>query len=399
MTSNSSFPSSSAPANFQWRRLGGIVAVQSAMTLAWVVYGMYLPDLLVQLGFAKGLAGTLLIVEHFLEVIIEPVFGGLSDRSQNNIGSRLPLIGMGVVLASAFFIGLPAIATFVPAASPLRWAFPVMAVLWASAMAMFRSPALSLLRQASPKVELPLAASFLTLFQQLIGALRFTAYGIVLSLGPLVTFAIGSIAFLGAAAVLRKVTPPTPKESVGEALPPLSPRKIIVVVGMAIGIALGIRFLFAELSQVLTGQIGEDRLSMGLLGFNLAMAAWAIPAGKLATKVGSGKAMFAGLVSTALLLGGVAVVGAPVLLVFCLILMALSFTTVLNSMVPVVLSLVPDERSGLGVGTYFGAFGGALSLFALVFADVESLALKASLGALCFAGAGVFLVLGKRVLK
>lgn len=396
MTSNSSLASSSAPSNFQWQRLGGIVAVQSAMTLAWVTYSLYLPDLLVQLGFAKGLAGTLLIVEHFLEVIIEPVFGGLSDRSQNRIGSRLPWISLGVILASAFFIGLPAIATFVPAVSPLRWVFPVMAVLWASAMAIFRSPALSLLRQASPKVELPLAASFLTLVQQLIGALRFTAYGIVLSLGPLATFAIGSMAFLGAAAVLRQVTPPTPSsEAPGEPLPPLPPRTLVTIVGLAIGIALGVRFLFSDLAQIFALQLGKEQANMGMLGFNFILALCAIPVGQLASKLGNTKVMVTGLVGTALLLGGIAATASPVLLGIGLLLMGVSFSAVLNGMVPAVLSLVPEGRSGLGVGSYFGAFGGAISLFTLLFADMTSLPLKAGLGALCFVMAGLFLVFGK----
>jgi Na+/melibiose symporter-like transporter len=93
----------------QWRRLGGITAVQTAITLTWVIYSLYLPDLLVQLGFAKQLAATLLIIEHGLEAASEPIFGAMSDRSQQKMGTRFPWIILGVVLASAFLIALPII--------------------------------------------------------------------------------------------------------------------------------------------------------------------------------------------------------------------------------------------------------------------------------------------------
>ncbi len=35
-----------------WRQVLGLTAVQGAITLAWVIYRLYLPDLLAQFGWS-----------------------------------------------------------------------------------------------------------------------------------------------------------------------------------------------------------------------------------------------------------------------------------------------------------------------------------------------------------
>ena len=201
--------------NIQWTKLSGIVAMQGVMTLTWVIYALYLPQLLTKLGFAKELAGTILIIEHLLEIAIEPTFGLLSDRQQISRGTRFPYITIGIILASSFFLALPIITFLLSPDSRWRWLLPILAVLWASAMAIFRSPVLALLTQVSPQPQLPLAVSCLTFIQQLVKSLRFSVYGLILSLGSLFTFAIGSFSLLITATFLRKIMPayvpsPTP---------------------------------------------------------------------------------------------------------------------------------------------------------------------------------------------
>ncbi len=64
--------------------------MQGAITLAWVIYALYLPQLLTSVGLTKDLASLLLILEHCLEAGIEPLVGHLSDLSQQRLGSRFP---------------------------------------------------------------------------------------------------------------------------------------------------------------------------------------------------------------------------------------------------------------------------------------------------------------------
>ena len=87
-----------------WIRVWGIAALQGAITLSWVVYNLYLPIFLVQLGLSHQVAIALLVGENALEALIEPVLGRFSDRQQKSSGSRIPIITIGIVLSSAIFI-------------------------------------------------------------------------------------------------------------------------------------------------------------------------------------------------------------------------------------------------------------------------------------------------------
>ncbi|MDJ0636692.1 MAG: MFS transporter [Xenococcaceae cyanobacterium MO_188.B29] len=377
--------------NIQWRRISGIVAVQGSITLAWVIYALYLPNLLMQLGFSKSLAGIILIIEHALEAVIEPISGGLSDRSFQLLGTREPLIKLGVILAATFFLILPWFGFFIEPVSVWRWSLPVIAVLWASAMAIFRSPVIALLRLATPQPKLPIAASCLTLVQQLIGAFRFTAYNLILSAGPLFTFALGSFVLLGATVFLRRVTPPIAPQNTSQTLPKIPIRIVVLVVGVGIAIGWSLRFLMAGLA-IYFGQSA----SSGLLGFSLLLAIFAVPAGRFAVYVGNTRLVLGGMILTAILLKLVLSASSIFTLVIGSILMALAFSSVLNGIVPFVLELVPETRAGLGLGIYFGAFGGAISFFNLFFKGLNNLSLQTSLGAISLIVAGFFVAISLR---
>ncbi|PZV10856.1 MAG: MFS transporter, partial [Leptolyngbya sp.] len=117
--------------------------MQGAIALLWVIYNLYLVQLLTQLGFPQGLAVVLLVVENLLAMAIEPLVGTFSDQMQHRIGTRLPIISLGVVLTAGLFVVIPS--ALVWGQGALRWGLPLLLVAWAMAMALFRSPALSLL--------------------------------------------------------------------------------------------------------------------------------------------------------------------------------------------------------------------------------------------------------------
>jgi len=53
------------------------VWVQGAITLTWLIYNVYLPQLLTQFGFPASLAIGLLLAENALGVVLEPLDKGL----------------------------------------------------------------------------------------------------------------------------------------------------------------------------------------------------------------------------------------------------------------------------------------------------------------------------------
>ncbi|NEO26075.1 MAG: SLC45 family MFS transporter [Kamptonema sp. SIO4C4] len=382
-----------------WWRVGGITTVQGAITLCWVIYNLYLPVLLVQWGFSQQLAGILLMIENALEAVIEPLAGNVSDRTQQFLGTRLPFILLGVVLAAALFMALPALVVFGSPTAVIRWLLPILAVVWAVAMALFRSPVMSLLVKASPKVQLPLAASCLTFIQQLAGSLRFTAYGLILSLGAPFAFALGTGVLLAGAAFLRWVTPPDAPVIDSSREREHFPWQVLpMLIGTAMGLAWGLRFLMPTVAASLQRFLGEQT-PWGMVAFSFAIAIMALPAGKLATSLGNQSAMLWGIAAIAILIQLLAY--SPILVMVGLgaLLLSFAFSLVLNGSIPFVLNLVPSQRAGLGIGCYFGAFGAAMSLFdALILPQEEiTMTLRATFSAIAFIIAGGFIAGSRRI--
>ena len=73
-----------------WGQVLGLASVQGAITLAWIIYGAYLPALLLELGLPLSMGLKLLIIESALAVLMEPVMGGLSDRSYSGWAVGFP---------------------------------------------------------------------------------------------------------------------------------------------------------------------------------------------------------------------------------------------------------------------------------------------------------------------
>lgn len=196
------------PKGVMWLQVCGLAGMQAAITLFWLIYNLYIPQLLVQIGFSRDLAIGLLIVENVLAIIIEPLVGGLSDDRKRWITGRFPFISLGAIASSALFILIPAIVTFSQPSEVIRWIFLFVVVTWSLAMGIFRSPAIALLGKYAGSADLPLAASLLTLTGGIINAFRPVSNNFILSLGAVFTFAFGSFVMLGAAFVLRFLDPP-----------------------------------------------------------------------------------------------------------------------------------------------------------------------------------------------
>lgn len=385
-----------------WRQVGGVAALQGAITLSWMLYRLYLPKLLEGFGF-PGFDRGITILEDTLAIAIEPVAGWLSDKQRHWMGTRFPLIVVGAILSSVLFITIPAIFIFGNPVSPLRWILPVVIVAWAIAMAMFRSPAVSLLGQYASQTQLPQAMSLLVLVGGLVGAARPVAGDFILSLGPAFAFAIGSFVLLGAVAFLRSVNPDAavselpPATAISEGVS-IMPLGLIAVTGMAV--AWGSRAMGERiLPHVFQTQIADVNVKLLMAGFTLALAVASLLAGVIAVRLGNQRTLLGGLVATAVLL--LVMVFSQGLVMVAVTVLAVIFTNSLitTGAVPFVLSLVPPRRGGFGVGLYFGGFSLGMSLYSLVFVTPKAIpaVTTAIVGAIAFLVAGVCVVAGDRI--
>jgi len=385
-----------------WRQVGGVAALQAAITLTWMLYRLYLPQLLAGFGFA-GFDRGITILEDSLAITIEPFAGWLSDKQRHWMGTRFPLIVVGTMLSSVLFIAIPAIFIFGNPVSPLRWMLPVVIVAWSIAMAMFRSPAVSLLGQYATQTQLPQAVSLLVFVGGLVAAAKPVAGDFILNLGPAFAFAIGSFVLLGAVAFLRSVNP----DAALSELPPdtaipervsITALGLVAVTGMAV--AWGSRAMGERvLPHVFQTQIAAVDSKLLMAGFSLGVAFASLLAGVIAVRWGNQRTLLGGLVATAVLLlvmvfsQGFVMVAATVL--------AVIFTNslIITAVVPFALSLVPGPRGGLGVGFYFGGFSLGMTFYSVVFVapKVVPPGTTAIVGAIAFLLAGVCVVAGDRL--
>jgi len=248
-------------------------------------------------------------------------------------------------------------------------------------MAVFRSPAISLLGKYATRPELTMAASFLTLAGGIIGAFKPIADDFVVSTGPMVAFAIGSFVLLGAAALLRFLDPPeTPTPEETSPTPPLPPSpiyRLILPLGLIMltgaGVNWGSSFLMDAIPKMLKSEWPTANIPWVIFAIAIATAFAALPAGALAVKLGNRRAMLIGIGTTIPLLLLMVLIPSWFTVAVALIGLLASFSLIVNGAVPFALSLMPPRWSGLGVGIYFGGIGGASSLFGILFPQLASI--------------------------
>lgn len=353
-----------AVARARWAPVLALAGLHAAVSVSWVVYTLYLVELLVRAGFDAYLAGVLITVEGVLGGLLEPLTGALSDRARTGLFRRFFLVMGGVLASALLFLALPLAA--VGARPGPATLVPALLIAWSLAMAVFRAPALSLLGRHARPDALPLAASVLTAASALVGATAPSARAWLLSLGPGPTFAGASAALVGSALVLRALERREPAASApAEPTPPLERWQVHAAwLLLAVGTvsALAFRFLVAALPRAGAGP-GASAAAITTAFFGgLALAA--IPVGRIALgRVGGGPVTLAGL--AVLVAGSVLasrVQGASAVLLVAALLGA-ALAAVQNGLFSWSLCAIRTEHGGLGMGLLLGGGGLALAVF------------------------------------
>ena len=353
-----------------WLQVLGLAAVQGAIALTWVIYNLYLKDLLVGLGFSAGLATILLVIENAMGAVMEPLMGSFSDQRQHWVGSRFPQIALGMILAGCCFLGIPLV--FVFGGVSLKALLPIVLVAWALAMTVFRSPALSLLGRYAFEADLPQAASVLTMVGGVTGAMAPLASGFILDLGPFAAFSIGTVVLLLAALVLRQVQPnktvsTSPSAAGANARMRWVNLPWVFVTGA--GVALGLRLLLQNFPAAVSNT-GFEQPKYIMVALFITVAVSALPCGQLATKLGNRPAMLIGFGGLILAAGITNFMGSAGVAVLVAIAIGIFFSLVANGTLPYALSMVPPTKAGLGTGLYFSGGAAAMSVLGSVGSDL-----------------------------
>lgn len=350
-----------------WSQIWGLAALLVAIKFSWMAYSFYQPKILQQMEFVY-LASWLGIFQGFLAAIVEPFIGRLSDLYKSKIGSRLPMITVGVTLAGLIFV-IFAFLVEQNIQGELRWAVPVLMTFWVIAMIIFRGPAVALLRQFAPETELPLANSVLLFVLSLLGAVNPILNLLLEKIGASITFLCGAIVLVLGTYLLRSRVPqhsvitksviPCEENNLPEKIQ-LKKLCLIFLTSFVAGLQANILLsIFPKILQTQLPIIPAPVISSGIL---LVSASLSIYLGNLSAKIGSTKSLLLGLILMTCLMG-ISLINQISFLVFVLIFaFGISFGLIFNSVIPLALKMLPDSQSGLATGMSIGGGGFATAI-------------------------------------
>ena len=120
----------------------------------WQMYDNLVPKILTEtFGIGESISGVIMASDNVLALFLLPIFGGLSDKCTSKLGRRRPFILYGTLAAVVLMMGLPILTDSFHAA-PAAWkivAFIVSLGLLLIAMGIYRSPAVALMPDVTPK--------------------------------------------------------------------------------------------------------------------------------------------------------------------------------------------------------------------------------------------------------
>ncbi|MBR4990425.1 MAG: MFS transporter [Oscillospiraceae bacterium] len=120
----------------------------------WQMYDNLVPKILTEtFGIGESISGVIMASDNILALFLLPLFGGLSDKCTSGLGRRRPFILFGTLASVALMMALPLLTDSYHAA-PAMWktvCFIITLGLLLIAMGTYRSPAVALMPDVTPK--------------------------------------------------------------------------------------------------------------------------------------------------------------------------------------------------------------------------------------------------------
>ena len=211
----------------------------------WQMYDNVIPLILTKtFHMNETYSGAIMAADNILALFLLPFFGSLSDRTRTKIGKRMPFILFGTGCAVILMNLLPLLDnSYAAEPSPLKLAsFVIVLALLLIAMGTYRSPAVALMPDVTPK------------------PLRSRANAIINLMG-----AVGGVLYLAFAAVLY---PNSKVKALEEAGKHVDYQPLFLIVSAVMFLAVGILFLtirerkLTEENQALEAQHPEWNLAV-----------------------------------------------------------------------------------------------------------------------------------------
>ncbi len=120
----------------------------------WQMYDGLVPKILTEtFSIPESIAGYIMAADNVLALFLLPLFGSISDRCQSRLGRRRPFILFGTLAAVILMMGLPILdnSYYAAPSSNKIITFIILLGLILVAMGIYRSPAVALMPDVTPK--------------------------------------------------------------------------------------------------------------------------------------------------------------------------------------------------------------------------------------------------------
>jgi MFS family permease len=286
----------------------------------WQLYDNAIPLILKNtFGVTDDISGYIMAADNVLAVFLLPFFGALSDKVRSRFGKRIPFIFLGSCLAAALML-------LIPMANAIRnlTLFILVVGMLLLVMASYRSPAVALMPDVTPKPLRSKANAVINLMGTLGGIVSFLLIALFVKNKELggYTYVYAIVAaFMVLAAVILVLTikenklvaqmPPEPVEPEGEkkAMPKEVKKSLVCLL-------LSVSLWFMAYNAVSTAYSryvdavwdkGQAAGSIMMIIAMLVAAAAFIPVGHLSSRFGRKKVILGGisLLAVAFLMGAI----------------------------------------------------------------------------------------------
>lgn len=135
-----------------------LALVQFCFALTWVVYVIYLPQLVEAAGLPRSVVPWLLMVDQLVFIVCDVAVGLASDRAATLLGRLGRWMVAATLLSMAAFVALPFVA---PGGSPVL--LLGLTLVWAASSSLLRAPPMTLLGRYAATPQQPVLVALLLL--------------------------------------------------------------------------------------------------------------------------------------------------------------------------------------------------------------------------------------------
>jgi maltose/moltooligosaccharide transporter len=357
-------PVSAGGEAFSWGRIWwlgvGILGVQ----LTFALYNAFLPLLYREFIASRALIGLLMGTDNLVGLLLIPVIGAWSDRTETRLGRRLPFVVVGVPLAALSLLAIPYAATAL-------WLLIITEVTFTVAMHSYRGPVATMMLEHTPRPKRSTASGI----AQLLGGggvlISFALLAPLYDRDPRLPFAAGAAVLLLSLVSMVRSAHRRPMFVDAPRVPPSHPVRASID-GLRDLLRADRRPALAVLAAMLTAYTGfagiqamfpiygvetlgltEGRAASLLTAFAGAFVLAALAAGVLGSRWGTARTMSLGLVALPVLYLGAATISRPGPLLVVLALAGVAWPLFAVPAVAAAADLGGHDRLGFAVGLYY----------------------------------------------